>query len=69
MEVIQAFSLIGTIFSVCWSWFAQIWNRSGAMGYLLAAIFTTMVYRFFLAPLIAGSGGSDKAKKSGRKDD
>lgn len=68
MEYLQVFSLIGQALSAAWGWFAQIWDRSGALSVFLAAIFTFQVYRFFLAPLLAFSNGSDQAKKSGKKD-
>ena len=60
-------NMISLTFGYCWGWFGQILSRAGALVYLTAAIFTFLVYRFFLAPLIGGSGGSDKAKKSGKK--
>lgn len=67
MEVDYTLVMLGNVFLNAYSWFLQIFVRAGALNYLLGAIFTVLVYRFLLAPLLDGSGGSDQAKKSGRK--
>lgn len=68
MEFLQGVEYFRASMTACWFWFAHIFDRAGAAGWLMGAIFTVLVYRFFLAPLIGGSGSSDQAKKSGKKD-
>ena len=67
MEFLQGVEYFRAAMFASWAWFAHIFDRAGAVGWLMGAIFTVLVYRFFLSPLIGGSGSSDQAKKSGKK--
>lgn len=67
MEFLSGIEMVGNGLVYCWAWFVHVMDRAGATGWWLAAIFTTLVYRFFLSPLVGGSGSSDQAKKSGKK--
>lgn len=68
MEFLQGLDFLRMSLQNCWLLFSHIMDRAGAAGWYFGAVFTVMVFRFFLYPLIGGSGGSDKAKKSGKKD-
>lgn len=60
-EFLTGFDLLKHCFQYCNLWFSHIMARAGATGWWLGAIFTVLVYRFFLSPLI-GSVGSDNVR-------
>lgn len=60
-------SLISTGFNACWSWLAQLFASVPDLLSFFMAVFTfTCICRFFVYPILGGSGLRSNSRKEER---
>lgn len=56
------YTMFGSVFSACTSWFNSVILASKSGGFLIGAVAIYLIVRYLVYPLV-GSSGSDKAQR------